>query len=135
MVRSNERNPASTCPTRTPSLAQTSTVATVEFTSPYTSTMSGWRSTTSGSRRIMISAVCFACVPEPTARFTSGAGMDESLHHILPLLQGIQDRSDLHEVRARSHDVKYVHRFSSNKTIPPHLFRQWRRMPQLHSKL
>jgi len=73
---------------------------------------------------------------EPIARFTSGdryaqlleehigridfvvlAGVDEGLHHILPTLQGIQDRSDLHEVGASSNDVKYVHKFFRNANI------------------
>ena len=41
-------------------------------------------------------------------------GMNEGLRHTLPSLQGTQDRSDLHEVRPSSNDVKYVHQFSRN---------------------
>ena len=40
-------------------------------------------------------------------------GVNEGLRHTLPSLQGTQDRSDLHEVRPSSNDVKYVHQFSS----------------------
>jgi hypothetical protein len=36
-------------------------------------------------------------------------GVDEGLRDILPILEGVQDRSDLHEVRASSNDVKYFH--------------------------
>jgi len=75
MVRSKERSPASTWPTGTSNLAQTKAAATVELTSPYTSTRSGFRSRMTGSKLRMISAVCQAWLPEPTSRLTSGSGI------------------------------------------------------------
>ncbi len=55
-------------------------------------------------------------------------GMDEGLSYIRVLLQGVQDWSDLHEVRARSYNMKYVHRFSNYQPINL-------RMRELPSKL
>jgi hypothetical protein len=74
MVRSKERKPASTWATGTNSFTQTRAAATVEFTSPYTTTRSGMRSITTGSKRAMIWLVCCAWEPEPASKLTSGAG-------------------------------------------------------------
>ena len=73
--RSKLRRPASTCTSRTPSFTATRPQAMVLFTSPTTSTASGRRSSTIGSKARMISAVCTACEPLPTPRFRSGSGM------------------------------------------------------------
>ena len=75
MLRSKLRRPASTWATRMPSLAATRAAASVELTSPTTSTTSGRTDCSTGSSRFMTSAVCQACEPEPTPRLTSGAGM------------------------------------------------------------
>ena len=53
-------------------------VAIVEFTSPYTTSQSGRCSSSTGSKRSMMRAVCCAWLPEPTSRFTSGAGIPRS---------------------------------------------------------
>jgi hypothetical protein len=45
------------------------------------------------------------------------AGVDEGLGHICVVFQGVQDGDDLHEVGARSDDVKYVHGFSNDQAI------------------
>ncbi len=74
IVRSKLRNPASTCATGTNSLAATRAQASVELTSPTTSTRSGRSASTTGSKRFITSAVCTACEPEPTSRLTSGRG-------------------------------------------------------------
>ena len=66
IVRSNERRPASTWPIGMRSLAAVSAAASVEFTSPGTSTTSGSASSSTGSSRSMTAAVCCACDPEPT---------------------------------------------------------------------
>jgi hypothetical protein len=54
-------------------LAATMEHASVEFTSPATTTITGWCSATTRSNAIMIFAVCSACEPDPTARWMSGA--------------------------------------------------------------
>ena len=56
------------------SLAATRPAATVEFTSPYTTTRPGGCSVKSCSRPVMAAAVCWAWLPEPTPRLTSGSG-------------------------------------------------------------
>jgi hypothetical protein len=43
--------------------------------------------------------------------------VDEGLGDICMVFQGVQDGRDLHEVGARSDDVKYVHRFSNGQAI------------------
>ena len=50
----------------------------VELTSPTTSTASGCSCCKIGSKRFMISAVCCACVPEPTSSSRSGFGIFRS---------------------------------------------------------
>jgi hypothetical protein len=67
MVRSNERRPASMWPMGIWSFAATSAAASVELTSPGTSTTSGETSSRIGSRRSITRAVCCACEPEPTS--------------------------------------------------------------------
>ena len=58
IVRSKLRRPASTWATGTPALAATSAQLSVEFTSPTTTTVSGAISLRTGSKRVMIAAVC-----------------------------------------------------------------------------
>ena len=73
------RRPASTCaiphPVCTFSLAATRAQASVEFTSPTTTSQSGRVSSSTGSKACMIRAVWSACDPEPTPRWKSGSGM------------------------------------------------------------
>ncbi len=76
--RSNERSPASTCADGTPSFAATRLAASVLLTSPYTTTRAGGSATHSRSSPTIAAAVCSAWVPEPTPRFTSGAGISRS---------------------------------------------------------
>ena len=73
IVRSHERRPASMWPTGMFSFDAVSAAASVELTSPGTSTMSGLTSFSSGSSRSITRAVWTACVPEPTSRWWSGA--------------------------------------------------------------
>ena len=68
MARSPERSPASTWTTGTWRLAATSAVASVEFTSPTTTTASGATVSSTGSKASITRAVCSACVPPPTPR-------------------------------------------------------------------
>ena len=74
MVSSKLRSPASTCASGTPSLAPASDAPIVEFTSPYTTASAGGVRVNSSSMPTMTSAVCLACVPDPTPRLTSGRG-------------------------------------------------------------
>ena len=74
IVLSNERSPASTWASGTPSFAPASAAPTVEFTSPYSTVSAGGFAWYSRSMPTSTSAVCEACVPEPTPRFTSGFG-------------------------------------------------------------
>ena len=78
MLRSKLRSPASTWTTGIRFLLATRLQASVELTSPTTITQLGSTSSSTGSKRRMISAVCTACVPEPTSRFKSGAGNSRS---------------------------------------------------------
>ena len=78
MVRSKLRRPASTWATRVPSLAQTSVHASVEFTSPTTTTQSGFSARQTGSKASITRAVWTAWEPEPTPRLTSGRGTSSS---------------------------------------------------------
>ncbi len=78
MLRSKLRRPASTWASRMPSFDAASAPATVELTSPTTTTQSGRCSKNTGSNRRMISAVCASGVPEPTPRLTSGGGISNS---------------------------------------------------------
>ena len=78
MSRSKLRRPASTWTTGTPFLMATRLHASVELTSPTTTMQLGRISSSTGSKRRMISAVCTACVPEPTSRLTSGDGSSRS---------------------------------------------------------
>ena len=64
-------NPPSTCATRTPSFCAAMAQAMVDVTSPTTRQRSAGESSSSRSYRVMIAAVCSACVPEPTSRFTA----------------------------------------------------------------
>ena len=59
-------------------MAATRAQASVEFTSPTTTTTSGRCSSSTGSKRRMISAVCRAWEAEPTPRYTSGRGRPNS---------------------------------------------------------
>ena len=74
IVLSNERSPASTCASGTPSFAPASAAPIVEFTSPYRTASDGEFSRNSRSMPTSTSAVCVACVPDPTPRLTSGLG-------------------------------------------------------------
>ena len=126
MVRSRERRPASTWATRTPSLAHTRAQATVELTSPTTTTQSGCHSRTTGSKAIMTRAVCAACDPLPTSRKRSGRrhlevaeedlghlevvvlpGVDQQLlERVRPARHRRHHRRRLHEVGTRADDVE-----------------------------
>jgi hypothetical protein len=75
MVRSPLRRPASTCAMGTPRRTAVRAAATVEVTSPTTTTQSGFRSSSTGSSRRMTSAVWPTAVSARASRFTSGAGI------------------------------------------------------------
>ncbi len=75
MPRSKLRRPASTCATGRPSLTAVRAAATVEFTSPTTSTTSGRIPSTTGSRRVMMSAIWVTAPEDCTFRLTSGRGI------------------------------------------------------------
>ena len=62
------------CTTGMPFFTATSVQASVELTSPTTSTQDGLCSSSAGSNRFITSAVCTACEPEPTSRLMSGCG-------------------------------------------------------------
>jgi hypothetical protein len=66
------RKPASTWATSAGDFAPTSAAASVELTSPTTTTASGLDVATIGSRAIITRAVCSACVPDPMPRWKSG---------------------------------------------------------------
>jgi hypothetical protein len=82
MRQSPLRRPASRCARRTPSSSRsftvTSAAASVEFTSPGTRTQSGRASSSTGSKRSMMRAVCAAWLPPPTPRKWSGARIPRS---------------------------------------------------------
>ena len=80
IVRSRERSPASTCATRTggDAFAATTEHASVEFTSPTTTTQSGRSSARTFSNASMMRAVWTAWVAEPTPRWMSGGGISRS---------------------------------------------------------
>ena len=61
-----------------PSLDAASAQASVEFTSPATTTTSGWTSIRTFSNADRTLAVCTPCVPEPTPRKTSTSGKSRS---------------------------------------------------------
>ncbi len=130
IVRSNERRPASTWATRTPSFAATRVQAIVEFTSPTTTSQSGAKACSTGSKRSITCAVWAAWLPEPTSRFSSGGGdlqlVEEHLRHALVVVltrvhQALLEQAvprghrahhgrDLHEVRAGADDVQDLER-------------------------
>jgi len=64
------------------SFAAVKAPAKVEFVSPGTITRSGFCFCSILSRRSMIFAVCWACVPLPTFRFAIGSGMCSSSKNI-----------------------------------------------------
>ncbi len=74
MLQSNERRPASTWAIAMPSLEAASAHASVELTSPATTTASGRMSSRTFSNAESTLAVCTPCVPEPTPRKTSTWG-------------------------------------------------------------
>ena len=76
--RSKLRRPASTCATGMPSLTAVSAAASVELTSPTTSTRSGECSWSALSMPSIARAVWIACDPDPTCRKTSGRGSPRS---------------------------------------------------------
>ena len=78
MVQSRERRPASTWAMARPIFAATSATAMVLFTSPATTTTSGFSRASTGSISTITFAVCCACEPEPTPRCTSGSGIPRS---------------------------------------------------------
>ncbi len=78
MLRSRLLRPDSTCPTGIIRFAAASAQATVEFTSPATSTSLGGDTSRSASKRSRIRAVWMAWLAEPTSRFTSGSGRPSS---------------------------------------------------------
>src|SRR5258708_20996162 len=84
--RSKDRNPASTCaiigrePVESNEILEgTKAQPIVEFTSPTTTTTSGFSAKTTPSNFFIISAVCAACDPEPTPKSTSDSGRFTSL--------------------------------------------------------
>src|ERR1700704_5866197 len=88
--RSNDRSPASTWAMAgrlfPASFDATSAHAKVEFTSPTTSSASGFSSTSTGSNRRMISAVCLACdpdlAPEENVRLRQIQFGEEGVRHL-----------------------------------------------------
>ena len=68
MFRSNERRPASTCAQGMRSFAQSMAHAMVEFTSPATTTRSGFSRKQTVSNPVITLAVCSACEPDPIPR-------------------------------------------------------------------
>ncbi len=78
MLQSSERRPASTCATAMPSLDAASAQASVEFTSPATTTRSGWCSNSTSSKAISTRPVWSPWLPEPTPSDTSAAGKSRS---------------------------------------------------------
>ncbi len=68
IVRSSLRRPASTWATGISSFAATSDAASVEFTSPTTTTRSGRSVVQTFSNSIITRAVCTACDADPTPR-------------------------------------------------------------------
>ncbi len=78
IVRSKDRSPASTCATLMPHFEAVSAPASVELTSPTTTTRSGRTSPSTGSSPVITRAVCSAWVPDPTASENSGSGMPRS---------------------------------------------------------
>ncbi len=78
IVRSKLRRPDSTWASGMPILTAVSAVARVELTSPGTITRSGRSSSSTGSSRSIVRAVCCAWLPEPTSSMWSGAGTPSS---------------------------------------------------------
>ena len=76
--RSPLRSPASTCATGMCSFLATIEQASVEFTSPTTSTQSGRCRWQISSNATMIFAVWVAWLPPPASRWKSGFGMPNS---------------------------------------------------------
>ena len=75
---SKDRRPASTWATFVPSFFAGSAHPMVEFTSPTTTTQSGFSWRRYFSKATMILAVCSAWDPEPTSRCRSGSGISSS---------------------------------------------------------
>src|SRR5262249_3623113 len=78
IARSNDRSPASTWATGMRSFEAVRAQARVELTSPATTTRSGSNSRQVASNAVSTAAVCAACEPDPTSRWTSGRGMPSS---------------------------------------------------------
>jgi hypothetical protein len=78
IVRSYERIPASTWATGIPACAPASAPASVEFVSPYTSTVSGASAASSGSSAASMRAVWLVLEPPPSSRRCSGRGRPSS---------------------------------------------------------
>ena len=68
MAQSRLRRPASTCASSAPDFAVTRAQATVELTSPTTTTASGRTESSSGSNAAITRPVCTAWLAEPTWR-------------------------------------------------------------------
>ena len=71
-------SPASRCATGTWSLTAASAPASVELTSPATTTRSGSSASITAAMRVSALAVCSAWLPEPTPRKMSGSGIPSS---------------------------------------------------------
>jgi hypothetical protein len=76
--QSPERSPASRWATGMPSLVAASAHASVELTSPATTTASGRRSSRISSKPARTFAVCSPWLPEPTPRKWSAGGKSRS---------------------------------------------------------
>ncbi len=76
--QSKLRRPASRWQTGMPSFTAASAPASVEFTSPGTTTRSGFSSTNASSSPASARAVCAPCAPEPTSSWTWGRGRGSS---------------------------------------------------------
>ena len=139
IVSSKLRSPASRWATGTWSLTAASAAASVELTSPATTTRSGGSSSRSFSTATSVRAVCSPCDPEPTPRKLVGLRhpelVEEHLRHALVvvlarvhqaqldlgglLLERPVDRGDLHEVRpCADKEVDAGHSAHSAQTAP-----------------
>ena len=124
MVQSSERSPASRWATGTPSLAAASAQASVEFTSPATTTRSGRRSNSTCSKPIedLAGLVAVGAGPDfeahvrlreaEVAEDVVGeaavvvlSGVNDELAGVPAPAHRLDDRRHLHEVRTGAHDV------------------------------
>jgi len=78
MVQSRDRKPASTWAMARPIFDATRATAMVLFTSPATTTTSGFSRASTGSISTITLAVCCAWEPLPTPRCASGSGIPRS---------------------------------------------------------